>query len=114
MGEESQRPHRATVSVVGGSVYRIQSMSSAPMEPIIMYSTTWCPDCRRAKAFLKDRGIEVREVNIEDDPDAEDLVLRVNNGRRKVPTLQVGDRFFACSPFNAGKLASELNLPLNI
>ena len=83
------------------------------MEPVVMYSTTWCPDCRRAKAFLKDRGIEVQEVNIEDDPDAEDLVIRVNDGKRKVPTIQVGDRFFACSPFNAAKLAAEFNLPLN-
>ena len=83
------------------------------MEPVVMYSTTWCPDCRRAKAFLKDRGIEVQEINIEDDPDAEDLVIRVNNGRRRVPTIQVGDRYFACSPFNAAKLAAELNLPLN-
>jgi mycoredoxin len=81
--------------------------------PIIMYSTTWCPDCRRVKSFLNDRGVEFREINIEDDPDAEDLVLRVNNGRRKVPTLQVGDRFFACSPFSASKLAAELNIPLN-
>lgn len=83
------------------------------MEPVVMYSTTWCPDCRRAKAFLKDRGIEVQEINIEEDPDAEDLVIRVNNGRRRVPTIQVGDRYFACSPFNAAKLAAELNLPLN-
>ena len=83
------------------------------MEPVIMYCTTWCPDCRRAKSFLKDRGIEVQEVNIEDDPDAEDLVIRVNHGKRKVPTIQVGDRYFACSPFSAAKLASELNLPLN-
>ena len=83
------------------------------MEPVVMYSTTWCPDCRRAKSFLKDRGIEVQEINIEDDPDAEDLVLRVNHGRRKVPTLQIGDRFFSCSPFNAQRLATELNIPLN-
>ena len=88
-------------------------MTDNPTPAIIMYSTTWCPDCRRAKSFLKDRGIEVREINIEDDSDAEDLVLRVNHGRRKVPTLQVGDRFFACSPFSAQQLANELNLPLN-
>lgn len=80
---------------------------------VTMYSTTWCPDCRRAKSFLKERGIEVQEVNIEDDPDAEDLVIRVNNGKRKVPTIQVGDRYFVCSPFNAAKLAADLNLPLN-
>jgi len=83
------------------------------MEPIVIYSTMWCPDCRRAKSFLQERGVAFREVNIEDDPDAEDLVLRVNNGRRKVPTIQVGDRYFACSPFNPVQLASELNIPLN-
>ena len=83
------------------------------MESIILYCTVWCPDCRRAKSFLRDRGIEFREVNIEDDPDAEDLVISVNHGRRKVPTIQVGDRYFACSPFNAGQLASELNIVLN-
>ena len=57
--------------------------------------------------------MDVREVNIEEDPDAEDLVIRVNHGRRRVPTLQVGDRYFACSPFNAVQLASELDVPLN-
>jgi len=33
----------------------------SPLERIIMYSTTWCPDCRRAKDFLKRRGIEFDE-----------------------------------------------------
>ena len=80
---------------------------------VTLYTTNWCPDCRRAKNFLKERGVDVREVNIEEDPDAEDLVIRVNHGRRRVPTLQVGDRYFACSPFNAVQLASELDVPLN-
>ena len=83
------------------------------MEPITIYSTHWCPDCRRVKHFLKERGVEFQEVNIEHDTDAEDIVLRANNVKRKVPTLKVGDRFFACSPFNAHQLADELNIPLN-
>ena len=83
------------------------------MEAITIYTTTWCGDCRRAKSFLKERGVEFREVNIEEDPDAEDIVVEVNHGKRKVPTLKVGERYFACSPFNAGLLASELNIPLN-
>ena len=53
------------------------------------------------------------EVNIDEDPDAEDLVFQVNDGRRKVPTIKVGERFFACSPFDPYLLSSELNLPLN-
>jgi glutaredoxin len=88
-------------------------MTADLTQPIIMYSTLWCPDCRRAKSFLKDRGVDFVEVFLEDNPEAEGLVLRANNGRRKVPTIQVGNRFFACSPFNAARLASELNIPLN-
>jgi len=84
------------------------------LAPITIYSTNWCPDCRRAKDFLKKRGVEFEEINIEDDPDAEDTVIKANNGRRKVPTVKVGDRFFACSPFNAALLAEELNIPLNL
>jgi len=77
-----------------------------------MYSTTWCADCRRAKQFLRDRGVNFVEVNIDEDVDAEDLVFEVNEGRRKVPTIKVGDRFFACSPFDPYQLSSELKIPL--
>ena len=66
-----------------------------------MYCTSWCVDCHRAKRFLKDRGVNFVEVNIDEDVDAEDLVLEVNEGRRKVPTIKVGERFFACSPFRS-------------
>ncbi len=83
------------------------------MELVTMYSTAWCPDCRRAKMFLKERGVNFREVNIEEDPAGEEIVIKANNGLRKVPTLEVGGRFFACSPFDAEQLAEELNIPLN-
>jgi glutaredoxin len=83
------------------------------MEPITIYSTMWCPDCRRAKTFLKERGVEFREVDIEKDPAAEEIVIKANNGRRKVPTLEIGGRYFACSPFDAEELAENLNIPLN-
>jgi mycoredoxin len=83
------------------------------MEEITLYGTSWCVDCRRAKQFLRDRGVNFVEVDIDEDPDAEDLVFQVNEGRRKVPTIKVGDRFFACSPFDPYQLSSELHIPLN-
>jgi mycoredoxin len=83
------------------------------MKEVILYSTSWCCDCRRAKAFLRDRGVAFREVNIDDAPEAEKIVLEANNGRRKVPTLEVEGRYFACSPFDPYKLADELKIPLN-
>jgi glutaredoxin len=78
-----------------------------------MYTTPWCPDCRRAKSFLKERRVAFREVNIEEDESAEEIVMRANDGKRKVPTLEVAGRYFACSPFDPNQLAAELNIPLN-
>ena len=83
------------------------------MEIITMYTTAWCPDCRRAKSFMKERGVEFREVDIEEDPAGEEIVIQANHGKRKVPTFRVGDRYFACGPFNPVELALELKIPLN-
>ena len=83
------------------------------MHAITMYSTGWCPDCRRVKNFLAERGVAYNEVNIEEDDAGEEIVMLANHGKRVVPTLKIGDRFFPCSPFNAQKLADELKIPLN-
>ena len=83
------------------------------MAEVIVYSTGWCCDCRRAKTFLRDRGIAFKEVNIDKAHEAEALVIRVNNGRRKVPTIEIDGRFFSCSPFDPYRLAEELKIPVN-
>jgi mycoredoxin len=83
------------------------------MAEITLYTTTRCGDCRRAKQFLRERGVEFHEVNVDESPEAEELVLRVNNGRRKVPTIEVDGRYFACSPFDPYQLSEELKIPLN-
>ena len=83
------------------------------MADITVYSTSWCCDCRRAKQFLRERGIAFKEVNIDDKPEAEELIIRANNGLRKVPTLEINGHYFACSPFNPYLLAEELKIPLN-
>jgi glutaredoxin len=83
------------------------------MAEITVYSNTWCCDCRRVKCFLRERGIPFREVNIDEDAAAEAIVLRVNNGKRKVPTIGIEGRYFPMSPFDPHKLADELKIPLN-
>jgi mycoredoxin len=89
-------------------------MSAVDPNSVVIYSTCWCGDCRRAKNFLRERGVAFREVNIDDDPEAAALVMKVNNGKRKVPTIGTTDgRYFSLSPFDPCKLSSELNIPLN-
>jgi mycoredoxin len=80
---------------------------------ITIYTTSWCPDCWRTKTFLKERGVQYREINIEKDASGEEIVIKANAGKRKVPTIEVDGRYFAASPFDAEQLAAELNISLN-
>ncbi|HZS48963.1 MAG TPA: glutaredoxin domain-containing protein [Blastocatellia bacterium] len=75
-----------------------------------MYTTVWCPDCHAAKRFLQERGIAYEEINIESTPGAADLVKKINNGKRSVPTFVTDDKSFNCSPFDANKMKTELGL----
>jgi len=80
---------------------------------ITVYGNPWCGDCRRAKKFLQDRGVAFHEVNVDENPEAIELVMRVNDGRRKIPTFEVDGRYFSSSPFDANQIAEELKIPLN-
>jgi mycoredoxin len=54
---------------------------------VTVYSTSWCGYCVRLKHQLGAAGIDFREVDIEDDSRAADLVQRLNGGNRTVPTV---------------------------
>jgi mycoredoxin len=56
---------------------------------LTMYTTTWCGYCVRLKQGLTRAGVEFDEVNIEEDPAAEEFVLSVNGGMATVPTLKL-------------------------
>lgn len=56
-----------------------------------MYTTSWCGYCVRLKTVLKANGIAYEEINIEQDPAAEQFVSSVNNGNRTVPTVKFAD-----------------------
>lgn len=34
---------------------------------VLLYTTNWCPFCRRAKALLKEKGVRWKELDIEAD-----------------------------------------------
>ena len=75
-----------------------------------MYTTSWCPDCYRAKRFLSERGVPFDEINIEQTEGALEFVMSANHGKRRVPTFEVNGRTFHCSPYDPHKLMRELGL----
>ena len=62
------------------------------MEPIILYSTPQCHNCNEIKAFLRERGVVFREVDISADKQARDLLIE-KSGHIGAPVVQIGDEF---------------------
>lgn len=74
---------------------------------IVMYSTNWCPDCWRAKKVMEAMGVSYDEVNIMTDEDAIEIVERINQGRRSVPTIIFPDGSTLTEPGTA-ELSAKL------
>lgn len=66
-------------------------MATPTTAEITMYTTPWCGFCKRLKSQLNREGIEIAEVDIEQDPSAADYVMSVNGGNQTVPTLVFAD-----------------------
>ena len=66
-------------------------MTATPSATVTMYTTSWCGYCVRLKKMLHMEGISYAEVNIEEDPQAADVVMQANGGNRTVPTLVFAD-----------------------
>ena len=60
------------------------------MNAVRMYTTQVCPFCVRAKALLKQRGVDtIDEVRIDLDPGQRDQMIALT-GRRTVPQIFIG------------------------
>jgi glutaredoxin 3 len=60
------------------------------MAPVKMYTTQVCPYCVRAKALLKQRGVqEIEEIRVDLDPAARLHMMDIT-GQRTVPQIFIG------------------------
>jgi glutaredoxin len=77
---------------------RGEGIHSDSGDDVVVYSSSWCPDCRRAKRVLEEAEAPYSEVDIDQDSGAEALVLQRSGGRRVIPTLRFDDRVWAFNP----------------
>ncbi len=64
---------------------------------IVMYSTTWCPDCRRSRAFMTNHNVQHIEVDIGKDRDAFSFVEKLTR-RVRIPTIVFPDGTILIEP----------------
>lgn len=70
---------------------------------------SWCPDCKRAKTFLRQHRIDFEWVDMETDPTAQAEVERINDGKRIIPTIIFPDGSILTEPSN-DELAEKLGI----
>jgi glutaredoxin len=88
----------AGVRLTGEEASGLAAGFGIPTRDLVVYSSAWCPDCRRIKRVLENAAASFAEVDIDRDVGAEAIVLQRSGGRRVVPTLRFGDRVWAFNP----------------
>ena len=74
----------------------------------MLYCTSWCPDCRRARAFLTENGISFVEIDITRDRTAAQRVRGWANGNETTPTFDVKGKIII--NYDKARLAKELGI----
>ena len=68
--------------------------------PLLLYSATWCRDCREAKKFLEKHQITYTEIDIENTPGAADELIR-HVGKRAIPQFVLNGKWI--QPYRPGR-----------
>ena len=56
----------------------------------VIYATSWCPYCSRARQLLEQKGVAIEEIDVDARPEAR-LEMMSRSGRRTVPQIFIGE-----------------------
>ena len=67
---------------------------------VLVYSASWCRDCREAKRFLETHNIPYTEIDIEKTPGAAEELIR-HVGKRAIPQFVIDGKWV--QPYKPGR-----------
>jgi glutaredoxin len=67
---------------------------------LVVYTASWCRDCRAAKRFLQEHQVPYTEIDIEATPGAADEVIE-NVGKRAIPQFVLDGKWV--QPYRPGQ-----------
>lgn len=80
------------------------------MPEIVLYSTTVCPFCIRAKMLLNKKNVTFEEINLDKNPERRDEMVKLAGGRRTVPQIFInGQHIGGCDDLHALDQAGKLD-----
>ena len=57
---------------------------------VVLYTTSWCPYCERARQLLARKDVAFSEIDVESAPEKR-AEMQQKSGRRTVPQIFIGD-----------------------
>jgi glutaredoxin 3 len=79
------------------------------VKPITVYSKSYCPYCRDAKALLAKKGAKFTELDVTSDKAGFDAMV-AKSGRRTVPQIFIGERHVGgCDDLYAAEERGDLD-----
>ena len=60
-----------------------------PAAKVVMYTTSWCPYCARARGLLEEKGVAFEEIDIDAVPPARAEMIK-KSGQGTVPQIFIG------------------------
>lgn len=79
-----------------------------PDADVVMYCTSWCPGCRRARAWFAENNIPYVEVDVTKDRMAAARIREWNNGHETTPTFNIRGQKF--TDFSVEKVEKALGI----
>jgi glutaredoxin 3 len=61
------------------------------MKNVVIYSSNACPYCIKAKKLLEAKGVNYKELRIDENPDFIDEAVKRSGGRTTVPQIFIDD-----------------------
>jgi glutaredoxin 3 len=66
-------------------------MATPATNAVVMYTTTWCPYCARARSLFDAKGVSYTDIDVEAVEGAR-AEMQQRSGRTSVPQIFVGNR----------------------
>ena len=54
---------------------------------IVVYGAPWCGDCIRSENVLNRMDIEYKKIDIDENPEVEGYIRKIQKGSRKIPLI---------------------------
>ena len=67
------------------------TVSAATPQPIVMYTTRFCPYCIRARGLLKSKGWDFQDIPVDTDQGLRSEMMK-KSGQHTVPQIWIGDQ----------------------